>query len=1123
MTCPRCHADNRDGARFCRECGAAFAAVCVGCGAKVEGGSKFCDSCGAPLSATAARPTAALRFISPENYTPKHLAERILTSKAALEGERKQVTVLFADLKGSMELLADRDPEEARKLLDPVLERMMEAVHRYEGTVNQVMGDGIMALFGAPVAHEDHAVRACYAALDLQGAIRRYAEEVRSAHGVALQVRVGLNSGEVVVRAIGGDLRMDYTAVGQTTHLAARMEQLASPGTILLTAETLRLAEGHVEVATRGAVPVKGLDTPVGTYELTGAGPRRSRLAASAARGLTRFVGRSAELEQFRQALDRAGTGRGQVVALVGEAGVGKSRLVWEVTRSPRTHGWLVVQASSVSYGKSTPYLPLVELLQAYCQIEPRDDARKVREKLTGKVLTLDPALQPTIAPLLALLDVRVEDPWWQALEPPRRHDRTLDALKRLLLRESQVQPLFVVFEDLHWIDSQTQAFLDRLVESLPAARLLLLVNYRPEYQHAWGSKTYYTQLRLDPLPPDTAEALLLGLLGDDRSVSPLTAFLTERTEGNPFFLEESVRSLVEMGALMGERGAYRLTTALVRVEVPATVQAVLAARIDRLPPEDKRLLQAAAVIGREVPFALLEEVAGLPDDRLRRGLEQLQAAEFLYESRLFPDLAYTFKHALTHDVANAALLHERRRTLHGAVLAAIERRAETHGAEQAEARAYHAVRAEAWEQAVDALREAGTAAFGRGAITASIERIEQAIELLPRLPGSADNTRRGIDVRLSCTPLLARGQHARFGALVREAEQLARDLNDQRRLAQALRRLGGWLGSDGQYARAAECEEEVLGLPTVRADAEIRIVAAWQLGQIQSALGRYREAIARLVPIVDGPDAEVATSLLGGSTQAYATMCGWLGWCHAALGRFEEGRRYGDRGVEAAQRFSHPPTQVFVENVRAYVDAYQGRFDEAIPVLERALHEAEIHGLSMVNTLSSVLGSALAGAGRAVEGQALLARGVRGQEGIGQRFHLARRYREWADSLLLSGELPEAQRVADTALSLARTMGERGTEAETLRVLGTIAAAGRSADPEAAATWYRQGLALAGELGMRPSAAHCHLGLGELYRRAGDRANAKGHLTTAATMYREMGMTFWLEKAEAEVTGAES
>ena len=458
-------------------------------------------SCGPARAASPPTPAAAPER-APRTYTPPYLAEKILTSRGALEGERKQVTVLFADLKGSMELLADRDPEEARQLLDPVLEHLMAAVHRYEGTVNQVMGDGIMALFGAPLAHEDHAVRACYAALHMQEAIGRYAEALRRQQGLDVQIRVGLNSGEVVVRSIGNDLHMDYTAVGQTTHLAARMEQLARPGTALLTADTLRLVEGYVEVKPLGPVPVKGLPEPVEVYELLRAGPVRSRLQAAVARGLTRFVGRDAELEQLRQALARAGAGQGQVVAGVGEAGVGKSRLLYEFTRSHHTHGWLLLASNSVSYGKATAYLPVIDLLKGYFQIEPQDDARRLREKVTGKLLTLDRALEPMLPAFLALLEVPVEDPQWQAFDPPQRRRRTLEAIKYLLLRESQVQPLCLVFEDLHWIDAETQALLDSLVESLPTARLLLLVNYRPEYQHGWGSKTYYTQLRLTRCPP---------------------------------------------------------------------------------------------------------------------------------------------------------------------------------------------------------------------------------------------------------------------------------------------------------------------------------------------------------------------------------------------------------------------------------------------------------------------------------------------------------------------------------------------------------------------------------------------------------------------------------------------
>jgi class 3 adenylate cyclase len=458
-------------------------------------------------------------------YTPVHLTEKILASRSALEGERKQVTVLFADIKDSTELIRDLDPEAAQQLLDPVLHAMMDAVHRFEGTVNQVLGDGIMALFGAPLAHEDHALRACYAALSMQAAMHEPTETVRHAHGIEMRLRVGLNSGEVVVRAIGNDLHMDYSAVGQTTHLAARMEQLATPGTIRLTAGTLRLVEGLVQVQALGPIPVKGLTEPVEVFELVGASTLR-RLQAAVVRGLTRFVGREAELAALRQALEQAGAGHGQVVAAVGEAGVGKSRLVYEFVHAHHTQGWRVLESASVSYGKATPYFPVVDLLKRYAHAEDTDEPRTVRAKVTGQVLTLDEALQETIPALLWLLDVLPDDSPFRTLEPARRRQRTLEALKRVLLRESQVQPLLLVCEDLHWIDAETQALLDSLVESLPTARLLLLVNYRPEYQHSWGSKTYYTQLRLDPLPPASAEAVLDTLLGQNPGLAPLKRLL---------------------------------------------------------------------------------------------------------------------------------------------------------------------------------------------------------------------------------------------------------------------------------------------------------------------------------------------------------------------------------------------------------------------------------------------------------------------------------------------------------------------------------------------------------------------------------------------------------------------
>ncbi len=716
-------------------------------------GQKFCGECGHAL--TSVPPPAASRFGAPDAYTPKHLADRILTSKAALEGERKHVTVLFADVKGSMELLADRDPEEARNILDPVLARMMETVHRYEGTVNQVMGDGIMALFGAPLAHEDHAVRACYAALAMQDAMRRYTEEVRRSHGVEVQIRVGINSGDVVVRSIGNDLRMDYTAVGQTTHLAARMEQLAPPGVTRLTAETVRLAEGFVQVKPLGAIPIKGVAEPMEVFELVGAAAARTRLQAARARGFTRFVGREAEVAQIRQAAENARGGRGQIVAVVGEPGVGKSRLLHEFIHSYHTHGWLVLEASSVSYGKATPFLPVADLLRAYFRVEDRDDARNVRAKTMGTLLTLDRALEDAVPAITWLLDALEPDDPFLALEPAQRRQRAVEAVKRLFLRESRVQPLLLVFEDLHWIDAETQAVLDSLVGSLPTAPVLVAVNYRPEYRHDWGGKTYYRQLRIDPLPPESADELLHTLLGSDASVQPLKALLIERTEGNPLFLEESVRALVETRALAGEAGAYRLARAVEAIQVPATVQAILATRIDRLRPELKRLLQAASVVGKDVPFVLLEAIADVTGDDLRRALSELQTAEFLYEARLFPDLEYTFKHALTHDVAYGSVVQDRRRALHAAVVEAIERLHANRLGEEVEVLAHHAVRENLGAKAVRYLRQAGAKALARSGNQEAIGLFETALTLLAELPETTDSLSDILDVHIALGPAL--------------------------------------------------------------------------------------------------------------------------------------------------------------------------------------------------------------------------------------------------------------------------------------------------------------------------------------------------------------------------------
>jgi len=1109
MKCSRCNHENAASQKFCGECGARLSATCPACGTANAPEQKFCGECGARLTEAASSP----KFASPQSYTPKHLADRILVSKEALEGERKQVTVLFADLKGSMELISERDPEDGRKILDPVLERMMEAVHRYEGTVNQVMGDGIMALFGAPLALEDHAVRACYAALAMQEAVKQYSEHARAIEGIEVQIRAGLNSGEVVVRAIGNDLHMDYSAIGQTTHLAARMEQLALAGTIRITAETLRLAEGFVQVKPLGAVPVKGLTGPVEVFELAGAAATRTRMQAMAARGLTRFVGRQVEMDALSRALQQAGGSNGQLVAVVGEPGVGKSRLYWEFTRSHRTQGWMLLESGSVSYGKANTYEPLIDLLKTYFQIENRDDVRKMREKVTGRVLSLDRALEADLSPLLSLLNVTVDDVQWTALDPPQRRLRILQACRRLLLRESQVQPLLLVLEDLHWLDSETQAFLNSLVDSLPSARMLMLVNYRPEYQHNWARKMYYTQMRVDPLGQESAEELLASLLGSDPELGPMKQLLFRQTERNPFFLEESVRTLVESRALAGAAGAYRLTRPLDSVRVPSTVQAVLAARIDRLGADDKRLLQTAAVIGKDLPLVILQAVSDLPEALLRERLGNLQSAEFVYEARLFPDPEYTFKHALTHEVAYANLLQEQRRALHAKIVLAIEAAYPGRLEEHVEQLGHHALRGELWERAAEYMRQAGEKAAARSALRAAAAFFEQALDALGHMPKTRDTTGLAIDLRFRLrTVLVPLAESERIFARLSEAESLAREIGDEDRSGWVSCYLSNYHSLAGNPETALEHGNRAISIAEALSDFALLVAARLFAGAAYSGLGRYAEARRPLLENIHAipPEREKEHFRIAGPVAAWTRNV--LVLCLAERGDFAEGFVHGKDALRISLEANFSYTLVGAYFCLGCLNLHRGDVGAAREWLERGLELCDARDVPLQRPqICAALGYAYAVSGRLDQANALLPR-----IGVETSSFFSPWTVGWIGELYLSLASPqEAMHNAARELEWSRQHRARGREAWALQLKGKIDAIRPSGDPAAAEQAFRDSLSLALAHGMRPLEAHCHLGLGKLFTSAGDTARAREHLGTAAAQMRRLEMGMWLEQAE--------
>jgi len=759
----------------------------------------------------------------------------------------------------------------------------------------------------------------------------------------------------------------------------------------------------------------------------------------------------------------------------------------------------------------------VIDLLKGYFKIQDRDDLREIREKVTGKLLTLDRALEPTLPALLALLDVPVDDAPWQMLDPGQRRQRTLDAVKRLLLREAREQALLLIFEDLHWIDGETQALLDGLVESLGSARLLLLVNYRPEYQHTWGSKTYYSQMRLDALPAESAGELLEALLGDDPGLAPLKQLLVKR--GNPFFLEETVRTLVETKALAGERGRYRLTQPVQAIQVPPTVQVMLAARIDRLPPEEKRLLQVASVVGKDVPLVLLQAIAELPDEALRRGLDHLQTAEFLYETGLYPDLEYTFTHALTHEVTYGGLLQERRRDLHARIVAAIETLHRDRLGEQIERLAHHALRGELREKAVHYLRQAGVKAAGRSALQDARIWFEQALGVLEALPESQSTLEEAFEIRLALRPVLSQlGEPRRMLERLREAGALAERLNDDRRRGRVCAFMTNTHSQLGELDEALVTGTHALEIAGRLGDLRLRILTTSYLEQAHFNRGEYERVVELATDNLAALPAEWVYEYFGNAAPASVFDRSWLVMSLAQLGRVAEAAEPLAEAIRLAESTHHAFTVGLAHWAAATLHLFKGDWAKARSLLE--------HGIAVVRTGNVVLllplavassawvlaqlGEASEALNRLREGEQLVEREA--AKGIAGRLGWA--YHSLGRACLLLDRLDEARRLGDRALEASPS--QPGYAAHALHLLGDIAIHPDRFDAESGEAHYRQALALAEPRGMRPLVAHCHLGLGKLYRRTGKRQQATEHFTAATSMYREMEMPYWLEQVEA-------
>jgi class 3 adenylate cyclase/tetratricopeptide (TPR) repeat protein len=1030
----------------------------------------------------------------------------------ASDGERKTVTALFADIKGSMELMSELDPEEARAIVDPALKLMIEAVHRYDGYIVQSTGDGIFALFGAPVTHEDHPQRALYAALRMQEEMLRYSAKLRGSGNLPIEARVGVNTGEVVVRSIStSEGHAEYTPIGHSTGLASRIQALAPTGSVAATEQVRKICEGYFVFKDLGPASVKGVAGQVNVFEVVGLGPLRTRLQVSAQRGLTKFVGRQAELEQMRHALELACQGHGQVVAAIGDPGVGKSRLFFEFKAIAQS-GWLVLEAYSVSHGKASAYLPVIELLKSYFEITADDDERKRREKVAGKVAILDRSLEETLPYLFGLLGlVEGDDPLAQ-MDGQIKRRRTLDAVKRILLRESMNQPLIVIFEDLHWIDEQTQALLNLLADSIGTAKILLLTNYRPEYSHPWGSKTYYTQLRLDPLGKESADEMLLALLGDGRGLEPLKRVIIEKTEGNPFFMEETLQVLLDEGALVREGAAVRLTKPVSELKIPTTVQGILAARIDSLASDTKELLQTLSVIGREFPISLIRGVVPKSEDELNRMLGDLQLGEFLYEQPAVGDTQYIFKHALTQEVSHNSVLLVRRRQLHerigGAIEAVFADNLEDHLAELA----HHYSRSANRAKALEFLHRAGEQAIRRASYSEAESYFAAALEVVLSMPESPERDAHELRVyrsfAIAVVPIKGVGAPELVEMNLR-ARALAEKTGNLPELVQQLQLATSYAMARGDYFSGAALADQAVE------------VAQREGSPISLGLAHFASTYARLFQgdfvaveghfergraFLEAPSflqAEALTAVVNGSFN-FASVNAWItGHADAARERVER--------IDRTQR--NPYVTAAAQIMTADLHAMLREFPRAEALALEALASCEEQGFpEAAISARRVLGLAQAELGRTTEGVALLRQALAGGIERGSLHHITRTLTYLAEAQALDGAIADALGTIDDALRA--NPQELFLRPETLRVRGELRLG--QGDSQLAEADFREAIALAQKLSAKAWELRAATSLARLLRQQDRIEEARRLLSEIYNWFTEGFDTTDLKDAKA-------
>jgi len=1104
MKCPKCQFENPEDSSFCRKCGSSMELdiTCPNCDLKHPHDSNFCNKCGHSLKEHKEPPN----YSEPQSYTPKFLADKILTSRSSIEGERKLVTVFFADVANYTTLSEKLDPEEVHQIMDGCFKILMDEIHRHEGTINQFTGDGVMALFGAPIAHEDHAQRACHAALAVQKAIRAYGEKVKKDCGMNFVMRIGLNSGPVIVGSIGDDLRMDYTAVGDTTNLASRMESQAKSGMILISKNTNKLVRDYFELKSFGKIDVKGKEEPQEAYELIKPGEIETRIDASTAKGLTRFVGRKNSLPSLMEPLERVKAGSGQVVGIVGEAGVGKSRLLLEFINKLPKGEFVFLEGCCIHYGSAMAYLPILDILKAYFEIEEEDREFIIRKKIEEKIFNLDETLKNALPPLQDLFSLKVEDEKYLQIEPVEKKMRVFESLRNLFVRKSQNKPLIIAIDDLHWIDKISEEFIDYLIGWLQNAKIMLILMYRPEFTHQWGSKSYYTKVGLTQLGLESSSQLVQAILEDGEVIPELRKLILGRAGGNPLFVEELTQNLMENGSIEKKNQQYMLTRQASEIQVPDTIQGIIAARIDRIEESLKRVMQVASVIGREFAFRILESIIGMKK-ALKKYLLNLQGLEFISEKQLFPELEYIFKHALTQEVAYNSLLQQKRKEIHEKVGNAIEALYPERIEEYYELLAYHFIRSDNTEKALDYLGLANQKASRLNAMQEAFTYFNEAMVLLDTLDETTENQVRRISLLSNqAVVFFLLLKVPEYYKLVVQYEPMAVSLGQVELLAKFYSVLTGCAFSFGNFDQCIETGTKA-------------IEYAKASGHLENALESYatilwsynykadyhkihtlkKEFLSYLEKNFD----------LRGNVYCYYAIA----WAYMQMGQCHKSLETATKAFNMAKKFSQNNPICISCSMIAAAYTIKGDIDHALKYAEMSLSYATIPGDEI--RARSFHAWILCHAGEAHRGVEILAtnlqicKAIRFQPGVIYNSH-------WlGEGYWMAGEYDKAIQTLNNLLDQAKQYKTPLYFGIAHYFLGEIFL---EDDPEEASSHFEKSINTFQELKAEYYLARAYSGYGRYHKQQGDLMQARQYLVKALEIFERLEILNEPDKVKEEL-----